>query len=101
MHTSLTGGVFALITFWLLAFFVPLSACGQDSATTGALTGTVRDTTGAVVPGAVVSLRQLATNQTRSATSNDQGSYRFALLPVGDYEVRAEAQGFAQYTNPE
>jgi hypothetical protein len=101
MHTSFGRSVFALITFWLLAFLAPLPACGQDSATTAALTGTVRDARGAVIVGAIISLRELATNQTRSATSNDEGSYRFAVLPVGDYEVHVEAQGFARYTNPE
>jgi hypothetical protein len=72
----------------------------QNSPTTGALTGTVKDTSGAVVPGAFVSVRSLTTNQTRSVSSGDAGTYSFPALPVGDYELRTELRGFAPYVNP-
>jgi len=45
-------------------------------------------------------LRNLATNQTRRMASEADGSYRIAALPVGEYEVRVEAQGFKTYVNP-
>jgi hypothetical protein len=78
----------------------PLGVCGQNATTTATLTGFVRDAAGAAIPGAQVTLRNLATNQTRRVTSGEDGSYRIAALPVGDYGVRVETQGFAAYVNP-
>ena len=61
---------------------------------TGTVLGTVRDSTGAVVPGATVTARNTETGLTRTIESGADGSYRFAALPVGVYEVRAEQAGF-------
>jgi outer membrane receptor protein involved in Fe transport len=77
-----------------------LPALGQESATTATLAGSVHDAAGAIVPGATITLRNLTTNQTRRITSEADGSYRAGALPVGDYEVRGEAAGFAPYINP-
>ena len=60
----------------------------------------MRDAAGAGVPAAGVTLRNLTTNQTRRVVTDTDGGYRAAALPVGDYEVRAEAEGFAPYVNP-
>src|SRR5712664_1356274 len=91
---------FGLIIILLSLFFVPISVLAQDSATTGTLTGTIRDTSGAGIPGAAIALRNLTTNQTRSLISEAGGNYRAAALAVGDYEVKAQASGFAPYLNP-
>src|SRR5262249_57353056 len=88
-----------LLIFCLHAM-APLFAWGQDTTTTATLTGYVQDVAGATIPGAQVTLRNLATNQTRRVTSETDGSYRIAALPVGEYEVRVEAQGFKTYVNP-
>ena len=61
---------------------------------TATILGAVRDGTGAVVPGAVVSTRNIETGQTRTATAGGDGAYRFSALPVGSYEVRVENPGF-------
>jgi hypothetical protein len=82
--------VLALI-FGLLGFTSVLLA---QSAGTGALTGTVSDPTGGVVPGATVTITSTDTNQARSATTGADGTYRFALLPPGTYRVRFNAVGF-------
>jgi hypothetical protein len=65
-----------------------------QSAGTGALTGTVADASGAIVPGVTVTLTSTDTNQTRSTTTGEDGSYRFALLPPGTYGVRFSIAGF-------
>ena len=78
-----------------------VSAYAQNSASTAAISGSIRDAAGQVIPGAVVRLRELTTNQTRQATSEADGSYRISVLPVGTYEVRAESAGFAPYVNPQ
>jgi carboxypeptidase family protein/TonB-dependent receptor-like protein len=95
IHRILAPGVIAALAIWL---FAAPAAHGQNS-TTAALIGTVRDASGAIVRGATVSLRQLASNRTYSATSDADGVYHFTNLPVGDYEVHVEAKDFAPYLN--
>lgn len=75
----------------LIAAIVPVAA---QTASTGALTGTVMDPTGAVVPRATVTLTSTATNQTRTVTTGADGGYRFGLLDPGTYRVRMSAMGF-------
>jgi hypothetical protein len=60
------------------------------------LSGTVSDATGAVVPGAKVEAVQTATQAKFSALTNDSGVYNFIGLPIGDYTVSAEKEGFSQ-----
>src|SRR5262245_9831852 len=61
---------------------------------TGTILGTVKDGTGAIVPGVPMTATNTGTGLIRMAVSNEDGSYRFPALPVGSYEVRAEAPGF-------
>lgn len=66
-------------------------------ATTGTISGTVTDATGASVPGANVTVRNLDTNISRSAVTESEGRFRFPALGVGRYEVTIEAKGFAKH----
>jgi Carboxypeptidase regulatory-like domain/TonB-dependent Receptor Plug Domain len=66
-----------------------------QSASTGALTGTVTDPTGAVVENARIALRNFGTEETRTAITDQEGLWRFSLLPPGKYELSVEAVGFA------
>jgi hypothetical protein len=61
---------------------------------TGTITGTVTDTTGAVVPGANVVVASMATNDTRKTVSDASGLFSVSGLVSGDYSVRVDAQGF-------
>ena len=63
-------------------------------APTGTILGTVTDASGAVIPGAIVTVTNRATNVARALTANAQGLYSAPALPPGDYEVRSEMQGF-------
>src|SRR5204862_2592898 len=63
---------------------------------TGAVLGTVKDQTGAVVPGAKVSLTNEGTNLTVTTTSGPDGGYIFTPVKIGNYSVSAEAQGFSK-----
>jgi len=56
---------------------------------------TAFDTSGAVVAGAHVKVRDLNTSFAASTTTNDHGMFRFAVLPVGQYELTADHAGFA------
>ena len=84
--------------FWILLVIAASIALTPSllaqSAGTGALTGRVTDATGAVVPGVTVTLTSTDTNQTRSTTTDENGSYRFSLLPPGTYGARFAIPGF-------
>ncbi len=65
-----------------------------QSATTGALEGTIRDSEGGAVAGAVVTAFSPGTGQHHRAESDERGSYRFSLLAPAPYEVTFAAKGF-------
>ncbi len=100
MHQFFTRSFLIALVVCSLLVFVPDRTHAQDSATTSTLMGVVRDATGAGIPGATIALRNLTTNQIRNVTSEADGSYRATALAVGDYEVKAQASGFAPYFNP-
>ena len=62
--------------------------------TIGSILGTVTDSSGSVVPGATVTARNAGTGAVQVTTSDSKGGTRFRRLPVGDYEVQTELQGF-------
>src|SRR6267378_2352471 len=71
---------------------VLISAYAQ--APDGTITGTVTDSSGAVVPNARVTVVNKANKTTRTLTANGTGLFSAPALPPGDYEVRAEMEGF-------
>jgi hypothetical protein len=71
--------------------FVLCSAHGQYRAS---IQGVVTDPAGAVVSGATVTLKNLETNQTLTATTDDSGIYNFNALPPSKYSLTAEKSGF-------
>jgi hypothetical protein len=77
----------------LVALLAVTVAFGQS--TTGTIQGTVVDQSGAVVPDAKVSVKNLDTNITRTAMSGQDGRFNFPGLPVGRYEITVELAGFA------
>ncbi len=66
-----------------------------QNAVTGALTGVVQDSSGAIVPGANVKIVDTATNATINVTTNDAGRYSAPLLKPSKYEVSATANGLS------
>jgi hypothetical protein len=69
-------------------------------AQTGSIQGTVTDKSGAVVQNAVVTTKNLATNATRTVTTNGTGGYSVTNLPVADYEVTVQKQSFKTFKVP-
>src|ERR1700730_11825286 len=67
---------------------------------TATVTGTVTDSSGAAVAGALVNVKSVGRGVVYSATTNDVGLYRVPQLPVGTYEVRVEKAGFASVAYP-
>ena len=86
----------SLFTIALL-FSLLLPAMGQE--TTGTILGTVTDASGAVVPGATVTITNIDKNAVlRKLTSGKDGSFIAPLLPIGHYSVTVEAKGFKAST---
>jgi hypothetical protein len=78
----------------LLLCLLPAVVLHGQSATTGALEGTVTDPAGNPVPKATVRLVNHATEERQGAASDAKGAYRFALIPPGSYEVTFSFRGF-------
>ncbi len=80
---------------WLLVLIfagLPLAAPAQ--ITTATIVGTISDPSGAVLPGAQITARNVETGLTRDVTSSEVGAYRIEFLPVGNYVVEVTAPGF-------
>jgi hypothetical protein len=75
-------------------------ACAQQAVNYATLNGLVSDPSGAVVEGADVTVRQLATNISSTRKTGHDGRFRFEYLSVGDYEVSVRHEGFEEATRP-
>ncbi|HEU0106333.1 MAG TPA: carboxypeptidase-like regulatory domain-containing protein, partial [Vicinamibacteria bacterium] len=89
MMKNAVGRLALLFAVLVLGAF-PVSAQG----TGGRISGTVVDSSGAVLPGATVTMVQEQTKLTKSTTTDKDGAYLFVSLPVGTYTVSAELSGF-------
>src|SRR3954465_13430896 len=79
--------------FLVAALLFPATALAQfDTAT---VLGAVHDTSGAIVPGATVTLKNVATGITATTLTDGEGNYQFLNVRIGSYTVRAELQGFS------
>ena len=98
MHTR---KMFSLILTVLVALVVsPSAVFGQAEA--GSITGTVRDASGAVIAGATITLKNVATGAQRTVQSGGVGQYTITGLPPGTYEIDVTSGNFAPYkTNAE
>jgi hypothetical protein len=83
------NGFFAALLLVMLSFSL---VNAQEFRAT--VTGTVKDPNDAVIPGATVTITNVATNVSASATTNDEGVYTFPLLQPGRYKLSATAQSF-------
>src|SRR5580704_8139081 len=81
----------SLLTYFSLLLTVATMAWGFAA---GSLTGVVRDSTGAVIPGVDIKLVNTALRSEFKAVSDARGAYNFPSLPVGHYDVTIEATGF-------
>jgi hypothetical protein len=80
------------LRLFVLAAAAIAAAFAQDN--TASISGQVLDASGSAVPGARVIVHHVQTGQDRAASTADSGTYTVPLLPVGDYEVTAEHDGF-------
>ncbi|MEO8382060.1 MAG: TonB-dependent receptor [Acidobacteriota bacterium] len=76
----------------LLCVLLPLPLFAQSS--TGSISGTITDESGAALPGVTLTATSLSTGSTRTAVTNASGSYQLGLLPPAVYSVEATLEGF-------
>src|ERR1700724_1716147 len=79
----------------VLIVVIPHSASGQATAT---LNGVVRDSSGAVLPQATVTLQNTKTGTLRESLTNDSGLYVFVSVPPGEYVLKVRKDGFSTAT---
>jgi outer membrane receptor protein involved in Fe transport len=94
------GIVLAFAAFFCIAMGLlhPPSTLFAQTAVTGGLTGTIADSTGAVVARATVTLVEVNTGDTRVLTTNDHGLYTAPFLKPGSYRVSASLKGLQSTT---
>jgi len=91
-------------TRWVALFFLSAIVCLSMSsaawaqADRGRITGTVTDTSGAVIPSVQVTATQVATNTQFKAVSNEVGIYSVLNLPIGNYRIAFKRDGFESVT---
>src|SRR5271156_5724778 len=87
----------SMVVIFILILLGSNQALGQQA--TAQIAGTVKDTSGALVMGAKVTLKNSSTNTTHTATTDKEGAYLFTLVPIGAYEITIEHAGFEKYVH--
>lgn len=77
-----------------MVLLLMMASHAAAQATTGRISGIVKDTSGGVLPGVSVTVKELDTNFTQNTVTDAEGAYIFVNLPLGRWEVTAELQGF-------
>jgi hypothetical protein len=88
-----------LVSFLSLLVALSVSAWLAAQVDTATLVGTVHDVSGAVVPGATVTVTEVETNLSTSTKTDREGNYVVTPLKIGKYAVTAEASGFKKQTH--
>ena len=86
------------VLFWLVTIlFLLCPLVSRAQQLTATLTGTVTDSSGAVIPNAAITVTQTTTNAARTVQSDASGNYAVTSLPAGTYTVNVSSSGFATY----
>ncbi|HEY8561627.1 MAG TPA: carboxypeptidase regulatory-like domain-containing protein [Pyrinomonadaceae bacterium] len=82
----------------MIVLLLPASFYGQTTAT---IVGTVKDSAGATLPSAVITVTNTETNSVRTTNSDDEGNYSLQNLPIGKYSIGTELTGFKRSLIPD
>lgn len=99
-HATRRPGASQKISLWTAALAIlcltllPAYRAGFSQGITGSITGTVTDSSGSVIAGANVTVRQEETNAIHKVTTSDAGTYTVPQLPPGHYDVKVDKSGF-------
>ncbi len=99
MKSQMRRNVFWTALIVLAASLLLFSFTLTAQVDTGSIAGTVMDASGAVVPGATVTLINDSTGRQFTASTNSVGNYQFPALQIGAYSISVEAQGFGKQTH--
>lgn len=94
MKFTHTGRAFFMLGLLLCMTFMPLQGLAFAQSTNGSLVVTVKDSTGALIPGATIRVVNEGTQAEDSGITEDSGVFQIAQLVVATYTVTVEAQGF-------
>lgn len=100
MRRTLIGRSFTALIFGLFALLVLGAPSALAQETTGGLQGTVKDSTGAVLPAVEVTLSGTGLVRPETTQTDSGGFYRFASIPPGTYELTVTAKGFQTLKRP-
>jgi hypothetical protein len=100
MHLAASHRRLSLLVVALLLCVVGLVRSLSAQTTNAKIIGVVTDPSGAVVPGAKVTVRNTLTNVSTTVLTNKSGGYEALSLPIGQYSVEVEKSGFATTTSP-
>jgi hypothetical protein len=92
---------FAKVLLVLLITALLAVTPGRAQTVTGAVTGTVTDSSGAIIPGATVTVTNVATSVRTTATTDSAGIYSIRFLPIGNYDIEVSAKGFNKISLPQ
>jgi hypothetical protein len=79
---------------WFVVLVSVLFTARGMAQTTATISGSVRDSTGALIPGASVTAKNVETGITRTTSTDEQGRYQLLNLSVGGYEIEVSLSGF-------
>src|SRR6266581_3814531 len=99
MDGTLGGSMKRMLAFLLLASLLSLVTCvtADAQSATAQIGGTVKDQSGAVLPGAEITATQTETGAARMTISSETGSYVLPDLPVGPYKLEVSLPGFRTF----
>jgi Carboxypeptidase regulatory-like domain len=89
--------IHALVLLFSITFLLP-SVGRAQAGVSGLVTGLVTDASGAVIPGATVTIHNALTGYDRTATAGADGTFRFSNLPFGNYRLTVKQAGFETAT---
>ena len=92
MHTLIQRAVYATLSIFIFLGISPIDA--QSAGNSGTIYGTVTDATGAIIPGAAVSIENPVSGYKRSAKTDSTGHYQFTNLPLNPYHLTVSATNF-------
>lgn len=87
--------LFLIVCVLFTVFYFSSKINAQQNIAGATLSGRVEDANGAIINGTIVTAIHTETNQKQSVNSDESGRFRFAYLPVGNYEIKAGRDGFA------
>jgi len=90
----LVAGSLGITLSLLFLLGVAPRLCSAQTSVAGTISGTITDSSGAVIPSANVTVTNTGTQQAMKVTTNASGFYQVLNIPSGDYDVRAEKEGF-------